>query len=240
MPNIAVINESTAIADDRVKAMLPALQTQWNRDLQPMWGVEEAGLVFVPKGIAPASGLWWSVFLDDSDQAGALAYHDLTNEGLPIAKTFVKTLLADGASISVGVSHEHCEMAVDSDINGAVQDDAGTFWANEICDAVESDQYGYDIEGTRVSNFILRPWYKPAHSRGPYDFRGHCRKPFEILAGGYAQVFSTQQRGWVQITGPNALLRSHAAIAAPGSRRERRARSRRTWVRSEVNFARAA
>ena len=28
------------------------------------------------------AGSWWVVFLDNSDQAGALAYHDLTNEGL--------------------------------------------------------------------------------------------------------------------------------------------------------------
>jgi len=57
-------------------------------------------------------GSWWLVFLDDSDQADALAYHDLTEDGLPISKVFVKTILADNASVSVGATHELCEMAV--------------------------------------------------------------------------------------------------------------------------------
>src|SRR5690349_2916460 len=99
---IAVINESTVIADSDVQAMVPAFQQQWNGDLQPIWGVEEASFAFVPKDQAPGAGTWWVVFLDDSDQAGALAYHDLTNEGLPISKVFVKTILADNASVSVG------------------------------------------------------------------------------------------------------------------------------------------
>ena len=44
------------------------------------------------------------MFLDNSDQAGALAYHDLTNEGLPLSKVFVKTIQADNASVSVGAT----------------------------------------------------------------------------------------------------------------------------------------
>jgi hypothetical protein len=40
----------------------------------------------------PAPDGWWLVFLDNSDQAGALAYHDLTNEGLPLSKVFVNLL----------------------------------------------------------------------------------------------------------------------------------------------------
>jgi hypothetical protein len=113
MPQIAVINESTAVSDADVLKMLPAFEQQWNKDLGPVWGVEAAGFAFVPTGEPPASGTWWVVFLDDSDQANALAYHDLTNEGLPISKVFVKTILADKASISVGATHEICEMAVD-------------------------------------------------------------------------------------------------------------------------------
>jgi len=33
---------------------------------------------------------WAMVFLDDADQPGALAYHDLTPDGLPLSKVFVK------------------------------------------------------------------------------------------------------------------------------------------------------
>ena len=86
MPQIAVINELTAIADADVQNMLPAFDQQWNSDLKAIWGVDQATFTFVPSGQQPAAGTWWMVFLDDSDQAGALAYHDLTNDGLPISK----------------------------------------------------------------------------------------------------------------------------------------------------------
>src|SRR5690242_11050047 len=112
MIELAVMNESTAISDADVQAMLPAFDKQWNKDLQPIWGVDAADFTFVPKSQSPAGGTWWVVFLDDSDQAGALAYHDLTNDGLPLSKVFVKTILADRASVSVGATQEICEMGV--------------------------------------------------------------------------------------------------------------------------------
>src|SRR5258708_29542702 len=92
MPQIAVINESTAIVDADVQKMLPAFQQQWNQDLAPVWGVDAATFTFVPKNRMPAAGSWWLVFLDNSDQPRALAYHDLTNDGQPISKVFGKTL----------------------------------------------------------------------------------------------------------------------------------------------------
>ncbi|UIF89492.1 hypothetical protein KAF44_29135 (plasmid) [Cupriavidus necator] len=35
-------------------------------------------------------GTWWLVILDDSDQANAYGYHDVTNDGLPLGKVFAK------------------------------------------------------------------------------------------------------------------------------------------------------
>ncbi|HUI34795.1 MAG TPA: hypothetical protein VLX67_04610 [Stellaceae bacterium] len=234
MVQIAVINESTAIGDADVQKMIPALDQQWNKDLAPAWGVDEATFGFVPKGQAPGAGTWWVVFLDNSDQAGALAYHDLTNEGLPISKVFVKTLLSDNASISVGATHEICEMAVDPWLNSAYQDVHGVFWAGEVCDPVESDQYGYKIADILVTDFVTPNWFGHQHAHGAIDLKGHSRAAFEVLSGGYAQKFDPH-RGWVQVTGSKAMSfqRSHAA---DGSRRERRARQWRNWHRSEVRF----
>jgi hypothetical protein len=222
MPQIAVINESDAISDAEVQKMLPAFEQQWNRDLRPVWGVDDATFTFVPRGQSPASGTWWAVFLNDSDQAGALAYHDLTNEGLPISKVFVKTLLGDHASVSVGATHEFCEMAVDPWLNSAYQDDQGVFWAGEVCDPVEDEQYGYEIDGVLVTDFITPNWFGHQHAQGAVDLKGHCRIPFEVLTGGYAQKFDPQS-GWTQVTGSLARL-NQRANASIGSRRERRAR----------------
>lgn len=222
MLNIAVINESTAITDGDVQKMLPAFQQQWNRDLQPIWGVEEATFTFVPKRHKPANGSWWVVFLDNSDQADALAYHDLTNEGLPISKVFVKTILSDHASVSVGATHEICEMAVDPWLNSAYQDPQGVFWAGEVCDPVEDDQYGYQIDGILVTDFVTPNWFAHQHARKVFDFKRHNTKAFEVLTGGYAQKFDPQS-GWQQVTGSQAK-QSKRASPPKGSRRERRTR----------------
>lgn len=222
MPQIAVINESTAISDHDVQAMLPAFTQQWNQDLKPIWGVEEATFTFVPKRKKPAAGSWWVVFLDNSDQADALAYHDLTNEGLPISKVFVRTLLADKASISVGATHEICEMAVDPWLNSAYQDRHGVFWAGEVCDPVEDDQYGYKIGDILVTDFVTPNWFAHAHSKKTMDFKGHSHVAFEILSGGYAQKYDPQA-GWQQVTGSKAI-QSKRATPVKGNRRERRER----------------
>ena len=231
MLQIAVINESTAISDADVKKMVPAFGSQWNKDLNSVWGVGDAAFTFSANKTAPASGSWWVVFLDDSDQASALAYHDLTNEGLPIAKVFVKTILADKASLSVGATHEICEMAVDPWLNGAYQDIQGTFWAGEVCDPVEDTQYGYDIGGVLVTDFVTPSWFGHERAKGPIDFKGHAHAAFQVLTGGYAQKFDPQ-KGWQQVTGAQASRTIRGSKAAPGSRRERRARGWKNWKAS--------
>ena len=236
MLQLTVINESTKIADADVQKMLPAFTQQWNNDLSPVWGVGTAAFTFVPKGNPPASGTWWVVFLDDSDQAGALAYHDLTNEGLPISKVFVKSILADKSSVSVGATHEICEMAVDPWLNSAYQDPKGVFWAGGVWDPVEDDQYGYQIGGILVTDFVTPNWFAHQHAKGAIDLKAHSKTAFEVLSGGYAQKFDPQ-RGWQQVTGAKAMMTAKAT-APVGSRRERRARQwQHALVPSEVKFA---
>lgn len=236
MLHIAVINESTAISDEEVEAMIPAFERQYNRDLQPVWSVDPATFAFRRSGTKPHDGAWWVVFLDNSDQADDLAYHDLTSEGLPLSKVFVKTLREDKASISVGATHEICEMAVDPWLNGAYQGPTNIFWAGEICDPVEDDSYGYEIGGVLVTDFVTPNWFA-LKSVGPaIDFRGHASKAFEVLSGGYAQKYE-HNRGWVQVTGHKAEG-TKRATAAIGSRRERRHRGWSGWKPSKPNWSR--
>jgi len=237
MPQIAVINESTAVQDADVKAMLDAFGQQWNNDLAPVWGVQAAQFAFTPKGQNPPAGAWWVVFLDNSDQANALAYHDLTNEGLPISKVFVKTILADNSSLSIGATHEICEMAVDPWLNSAYQDQQGVFWAGEVCDPVESDQYGYKIGNVLVTDFVTPDWFAHKFAKATFDLKGHASAAFEVLSGGYAQKFDPQ-RGWQQVTGSKAKLSPRKSEGCEGSRRERRARQWKNWERSEVVWVR--
>src|SRR5258708_5261525 len=137
---IAVINASTVLTDAQVKAAVPALQTQVHRDFAPAWGVD-ADLSFVPKGESPDPGAWWLVILDTSDAAGALGYHDLTNEGLPLGKVFAKSDIDLGYAWTVTASHELLEMLGDPDINLTAfveyTDKSGILYAYEVCDACE-------------------------------------------------------------------------------------------------------
>jgi hypothetical protein len=228
MINIAVINESTSISNQDVQRMLPAFTTQWNQHLVSAWNLDNVTFTFVPKGQAPAAGSWWLVWLDDSDQAQALAYHDLTDEGLPLSKVFVKTIQADGTSLSVAATHELCEMAIDPTINLAAQDQSGTFWAYECADPVEDDQYGYEIDGVLVSDFVLPSWFGYKNSQGPFDYTKSCSGAFQVLSGGYAQEFGPD--GWTQVNGEK--VKKAKSLKAPlGSRRERRRRGARAPLR---------
>jgi len=232
MLHIAVINESNTTTDDAVRAMVPAFGTQWNKDLDPVWGVGQASLHFVAKHSKPSAGAWWVVFLDNTDQADALAYHDLTNEGLPISKVFVESILDDKSSLSVGATHEIVEMAVDPWLNSGYQDHHDVFWAGEVCDPVEDDQYGYDIGGTLVTDFVTPAWFGYPHAAGSMDFKQHAHAAFEVLTGGYAQKYDPKH-GWKQVTGAKAMLTQRGSVGAKGSRRERRARQWKNWRHSD-------
>ena len=231
MPEIAIINRSTVVKARALNAMVRALEKQWARDLLPIWGVDEADLTVVPANRSPPRGAWWLVLLDDTHQAHRLAYHDLTSDGLPVSKVFARTLLRRNASISVGASHELCEMAVDPWLNGAYQDDNEVFWAGEICDPVQGDRYSYAINGTPVADFVTPEWFGHAHRGARVDFKRHAKWSFQVLAGGYAQKYETR-RGWVHIHGPG-IAGAKRTRPAPGSRRERRARGAAAWCRSE-------
>lgn len=234
MLQVAVINQSQSITDDEVKAYLPAFAAQWNNDLASIWPVVPSQFLFVPNNTQPAPGSWWVVFLDDSDQANSLAYHDLTNEGLPLSKVFVKTIQADNASLSVGATHEVCEMAVDPWLNSAYQDPQGTFWAGEVCDPVEDDSYGYQINGILVTDFVTPNWFGHKNAQAAVDFKSHAQSAFQVLAKGYAQRFESQQ-GWQQVNG-QAATNSRALAPPKGSRRERRRRGWKKWNVSQVRF----
>ena len=143
---ISVINESTVLTDAEVTPVVIALQQQVTNDFRPIWGTD-AELKMVPQGTQPPTGTWWLVILDDSDQAGALGYHDLTPDGLPIGKVFAASDLKAGTSWSVTASHELLEMLADPNINLTVfaqnANTTGILYAYEVCDACEDDSFGY-------------------------------------------------------------------------------------------------
>jgi hypothetical protein len=232
---ISVINESTIVTDAEVTTVVAALQQQVTNDFRPVWGTD-AELKMVPQGAQPTAGTWWLVILDDSDQAGALGYHDLTPDGLPMGKVFAASDLKAGSSWSVTASHELLEMLADPNINLTVfvQDanTTGTLYAYEVCDACEDDSFGYQINNVLVSDFVFPSWFENFRAQGStqFDRMNAIHSPFELLSGGYIGTFSiTEGSGWQQRTAEKhpTNLRHRGYV---GSRRERRSVPRTQWI----------
>lgn len=191
---IAVQNLSTVVTDEDTQRMVAAVARQVRYHFSPGWGLSPVPVVFYGKGAVLPVGADLIAILDDSDQAGALGYHDETPDGQPYGRVFAKpsldnggAVLTGGLSVSVTFSHEVLELRADASCN--LWADIGNGWevALEVGDPVESDFYTHD--GVAVSNFVLPAWFDPQAKQGArLDKQGTCTTPFEMTAGGYIIV----------------------------------------------------
>jgi hypothetical protein len=243
--HISIINRCTLLKDSEIEAVVPAMQTQVSRDFAPVWGVD-AVLTFVPRGKRAPKYDWWIVMLDTSDDAGLLGVHDMTPAGRPLGKVFVKTDKEGGYSWTRVLSHEVLEMLGDPDLTLCSEvvrwrDEEGHFagtWlvAYEMCDACQDDEFGYEIDGVLVSDFVTPEYYETFWKDGEthFDFRGHIRRPLQILEGGYLSVkHESGSRGWQEL-GPPKSPCTYKGRPRVGSRRERRRIPRDQWLRSQM------
>lgn len=241
---ISIFNESSVASDAELAPIALALQKQINNDFAPIWGIR-AIVAYVPKGKTPEPSSWQLGIFDNSDQAGALGYHDITAAGQPLGKVFAQTDIDSGSSLSVTISHELLEMLGDPDINltAFVQssDTAGTLYAYEVCDACEDDSLGYTIDGVLVSDFVYPAWFESFRTSGPFDKMGKITAPFQLLPGGYIGVYQVPNTGgWTQLNAKLSpgLMTSKQAVRRYmerprlGSRRERRRTPRDQWLKS--------
>jgi hypothetical protein len=202
---VALVNMSTVLTDGEVNAAMSALRTQVNRDFAPIWGVD-AELTFAHTGSEPPKESWQLIMLDDSDQAGALSYHDFTDDGLPMAKVFVAAARQWNIPWTHLASHELLNMLVNPRINLMVltESKAGLpiLYSYEVTAPCSSAMHGYQIDGALVSDFVTSAWFenwrKPHSTK--FDFAGHMTKPFELLPGGHAYTYRVKSGKWQQPT----------------------------------------
>lgn len=183
-PTIAFMNMATEPLGVDLRKLVSALDKQMKRDFVPIWGYP-ATLYLADK---PKPDEWQFVFLDDADAANALGYHDLTKDGQPVSKIFVKTTLAAGQKVSVTASHELLEMMIDPGAQLWAQNSDGLFYAYEMCDAVEDEEY--EIDGIAVSDFLHPSFFESWHKARSVQF-DHLKKvdrPFQTLHNGYQIV----------------------------------------------------
>lgn len=249
IPTVAIVNDaSSGVSDADAATMTAAIQKQVTEHFQLYWHTT-AQLVVVGQGKKPPAGAWCVALLANSDQAGALGYHDLTPSGLPLGKVFAATDRQYGEQVSVTLSHEVLEMLGDPWINLTAQSDAGKFYAWEACDAVEADSLGYAIDGVPVSAFVTPHWF--GHGAGQLSFPSVAgvTRPLQLASGGYISVFDPASgKGWTQLESEEIQAKRQAMVAGDvaqlahgvprvGSRRERRFRGSARWVPSTYGQA---
>jgi hypothetical protein len=221
-PTIACFNKATVPLGVDFDALIAAMQVYIDKYVAPVWGTP-AKLV---KSTGFLKGAWAMVFLDDADAPGALAYHDLTPDGFPESKVFVKTTLQNKELVSVSASHELVEMLVDPAINMLTSGpDPKIIYAYESADPVEA--LSFAVNGIHMSNFVHPAYFEDFHkpSSVQFDHMKKVKKPFQILSGGYQIIFKGGK--WTQVFGSETKKKRFAKEDRRGHRSELRKKRHR-------------
>ncbi len=233
LPTIACFNKATTPLGVDFDDLIAAMQAYVDKFVAPVWGTP-AKLV---KTTGFQKGAWAVVFLDDADQPDALAYHDLTPDGLPESKVFVKTTLDNHDLVSVSASHELVEMLVDPAINLLTTGPSPKLvYAYESADPVE--ELSFAVDGIQMSDFVYPAYFEDFHKAGSvrFDHLDKVSKPFEILSGGYQLILKNGK--WSQIFGSEAKKKRFAREDRRGHRSEQRAAKK--LLRADVGRGKAA
>jgi hypothetical protein len=195
IPTIACFNKAKTKLPIDLDDLIAAMQTYVADFVAPVWGTP----AILAKTTNFQPGAWAMVFLDDAEQAGELAVHDLTPDGLPVSRVFVKTILKNNSSVSIAASHELVEMLVDPAINLMTTGPDEAFYAYESADPVEADDLSFEVKGIPMSDFVYPSYFEDFHKPNSvkFDQSGQVSAPFEILQGGYQIIF--KDGNWSQI-----------------------------------------
>jgi hypothetical protein len=204
--DIVIVNRCTVLSDAAIQTVIPALQAQVSEEWSREWPGRGAALHFAGLNAAVPKGMWPLYILDTTDVPGAGGYHD-DDGGLPQGKVFAADAMHYGEAWTVDTSHELLEMLGDPDVN-AILRIPHTRWRcfQEVCDAVEADQYGYH-KVSRWPHILLSDFCLPAYFTGQgtkFDVMGHLTQPAPaLLPGGYLGI-ELPNGQWTQITARHA------------------------------------
>lgn len=184
--NIALINHSTAIADEEVKRIAEACDLQLQRDVAPVWNIMHPLRV---KSTHSRNDYPFYLVDEIPEEKDALAYHYVQDNGVPAGKIGVKVTLDAGETVSSATSHEAVELQCDIFCaSWSYSTRLRCLVATEACDPVQSDVYDVETrDGTRVqvSNFVTPAYFTDDPLGKPLDHLGKLHKTFDIAKGGY-------------------------------------------------------
>lgn len=193
MQTLAIVNESSReLPDGWLLHARDALQ-QGMSHIACMWSQQVWTIVDELRGQG-----YYIALVDSLPEAeGALAYHDVDDDGAPYIRVGLDAIFNNGGDWYTGVlsvisviDHETKEVCGDPACNVWCNDAYGVNWARELCDATQN--FTYDVEcadGTTcsLSNFVVPAYFNPLAPIGTQlDWMNLVARPFDILPGGYA------------------------------------------------------
>jgi len=206
---IGLTDVTGTIAVDELAAAAAAFNIQVTRDLAQFWNVS-ATVEYLPDHTKIPAGVW-PVMLVKSLPPDEGGFH-LTKHNQPYAKVAV------GAGWSIAASHEILEMSVDPGgnrlqvstaieiVSGKIRDTTGQFeYLVEVCDPCEAPDFGYEINGVAVSDFLTPSFYDAtATASARYSFTGALTAPRQIKPGGYISWVDAAANEVQQLQYPDA------------------------------------
>jgi hypothetical protein len=183
---IVLINQSTVLTDAEVHQIAAACDHQLRNEVAKAWNIRD------PLRVTTANDPQaYPFFLVDTipEEAGALAYHYVQDNGIPAGKIGVKTTQDAGESVSSATSHEAVELQCDIFCaSWSYSDRLRCLVATEACDPVQNDTYTVKVAGAtlvEVSNFVTPSYFTEDAQGRPLDHLGSLKETFSIAKGGY-------------------------------------------------------
>ena len=182
LPRIACFNIARTPLGVDFNALITAMQKFVDEHFAPVWGAP-AKLV---ASTGFLKGAWAMAFVDNTRDASLEGYHEVTPEGLPMSKVFVKDVLKQKDQVSVAASHELAEMLVDPGANlYSTGPKKNHLYDYEVADPVE--ELFFEVNGIPMTNFVYPAYFETFHKEGStrFDHMGELRRPFDLHKGGY-------------------------------------------------------
>jgi hypothetical protein len=230
---IALVSETPQVKVKDLMRVAAALQKQATRDLGPAWKVKATVDAFASLDDVPL-GYWPLIIVEDVPNAAGI---HLDENGAPYA------LAEAGPSRSVTASHECLEMLVDPFGNRLVaglspkKGQGRVEFLVEVCDPSEAVQFGYTVNGVRVSDFYAPSYFDPVDAPSVrYSFTQAITRPRQVLRGGYLSWHDPVSNHWWQQAwfGTKPTFRDLGVFS-----RSKEGTSARTWVYGKTPERRA-
>jgi hypothetical protein len=209
---ISVLNFSNGLVDDgALQSAIRAVNRQISEDFQPYWGfgaqlrldatLQRRSAKIKNSELRGDAVLYIRVSPRNAADEG---FHTSTFGGVPYGFVYLDVSAKLGDEWTITLSHEALELLADPELNLLVQGPHPTrprrqvFHWFEMCDAVQDENYL--VDGVRVSNFVLPPYFTSSRERGGRnDFlgtkvKGKTLRSFGVNPGGYINFFDPVKR----------------------------------------------